>query len=140
MTASLFRQVKLSWERFFDAHVTAGARQAALYHLVTPWTPTEERIAQFEELTKDAPFPCQWDADAYVAVLEDEFPQTMRRFIYGDTLFDAFVTQKALLAASPIERGEAPALFSVGKPMPSTTPWHERFTQSSLISESIHRR
>ncbi len=47
LTNSQFRQVKESWERFVEQHVTPGEQKIACYHLVTPWTPTEERMAQF---------------------------------------------------------------------------------------------
>lgn len=107
MTDSQFRQVKRSWERFVEDHVTPGEYQIARYHLVTPWTPTEERIAQFDELTEGASFPCQWDSDAFIASLADRYPETMRRFTHGEGALEQFISQMAMLASSPVERGES---------------------------------
>lgn len=107
MTDSQFRQVKNSWKRFLAEHVTSGEGRIVRYHLVTPWTPTEERVTQFDELTADAGFPCQWDGDAFIAGLADRFPETMQRFTYGEAVLEQFISQKAMLAASPVERGES---------------------------------
>jgi hypothetical protein len=106
MTDSQFRQVKLSWERFVRKRVAPGAPQIACYHLVTPWTPTEERIAQFDELTVGVDFPRQWDSDAFIAGLADRFPETMQRFTHGDGVLEQFISQMAMLASSPIERSD----------------------------------
>lgn len=84
MTDSQFRQVKKSWDRFVEEHVTPGKHRIVRYHLVTPWTPTEERIVLFDELTADASFPCQWDSDAFIAGLADRCPETMQRFVHGE--------------------------------------------------------
>lgn len=107
MSDSQFRQVRHSWETFLEEHVTLGERQIARYHLVTPWTPTQERIALFDEMTAGAPFPCQWDGDAFIAGLADRHPGTMQRFAHGEAVLEQFISQKALLASSPVERGEA---------------------------------
>ena len=107
MTAKQFHQVKLSWERFAQMHVTPGIREIARYHLVTPWSPTEHRIAEFDELTSDATFPCQWDSDAFLAGLADRYPETMRRFTHGEGAIDQFINQMAILASSPVERSES---------------------------------
>lgn len=107
MTDSQFRQVKNSWERFVEEHVAPGERRIARYHLVTPWTPTEERNTLFDELTADATFPCQWDSDAFIAGLADSYPQTMQRFTHGEGVLEQFISQKAMLASSPVERGES---------------------------------
>ncbi|MBM0230864.1 hypothetical protein JNW91_02605 [Micromonospora sp. STR1_7] len=107
MTDSQFRQVKRSWERFVEEHVTPGACQVARYHLVTPWTPTEERIAEFNSLTEGVSFPCQWDSDAFIAGLADRYPETMRRFTHGEGVLEQFISQMAMLASSPVERGES---------------------------------
>lgn len=107
MTDSQFRQVKKSWERFVEEHVTPGKHGIVRYHLVTPWTPTEERITLFDELTADASFPCQWDGDAFIAGLADRYPETMQRFVHGEGVLEQFISQKAMLASSPVERGES---------------------------------
>lgn len=107
MTDSQFRQAKKSWERFVDKHVTPGEHRIARYHLVTPWTPTEERIARFDELTSDASFPCEWDSDAFIAGLADRYPETMQRFVHGEGVLEQFISQKAMLASSPVERGKS---------------------------------
>ncbi|WP_247040407.1 hypothetical protein [Arthrobacter rhizosphaerae] len=104
---SQFRQVKNSWKRFIEEHVCPGEKQIVRYHLVTPWTPTEERVTEFDELTADAGFPCQWDGDAFIAGLADRFPETMQRFTYGEAALEQFISQKAMLASSPVERGES---------------------------------
>lgn len=107
MTDKQFRHVKESWKRFVDVHVTPGEQRIVRYHLVTPWTPTEERVTQLEELTVEAGFPCQWDSDAFIAGLADRYPETMKRFTYGEAVLEQFVSQKAMLASSPVERGES---------------------------------
>ena len=107
MTDGQFRQVKRSWERFVQQHVTPGRRLIVRYHLVTPWSPTEERIAKFTALTSGAAFPCQWDSDAFLAGLADRYPETMLRFTHGEGALEQFLTQKAMLACSPVERGES---------------------------------
>lgn len=107
MTDKQFRHVKESWKRFVDVHVTPGAQRIVRYHLVTPWTPTEERVTQLEELTIETGFPCQWDSDAFIAGLADRYPETMKRFTYGEAVLEQFVSQKAMLASSPVERGES---------------------------------
>lgn len=104
LNASQFNQIKKSWRRFFDAYATAQQGEIARYHLVTPWTPTEERLQAFAELTKGASFPCQWDGEAYLAGLADEFPETLQRYLHGDKLLERFVSEKALLACSPVEQ------------------------------------
>lgn len=104
---SQFRQVKNSWKRFLEEHVASGEKRIIRYHLVTPWTPTEERVTAFDELTADAGFPCQWDGDAFIAGLADRFPETMRRFTHGEAVLEQFISQKAMLASSPVERGES---------------------------------
>lgn len=71
------------------------------------WTPTEERIALFDELTADASFPCQWDSDAFIAGLADRYPETMQRFVHGEAVLEQFISQRAMLASSPVERGES---------------------------------
>lgn len=107
-----FGQVKGSWERFVETHVKPGKHRIARYHLVTPWTPTEERIALFDELTAGASFPCQWDGDAFIAGLADRYPETMQRFTHGEGVLDQFISQQAMLASSPIERGESLTMLS----------------------------
>ncbi|PPI02666.1 hypothetical protein C5C95_00210 [Rathayibacter sp. AY1B7] len=107
MTDSQFRQVRGSWERFMEQHVRPGESRIARYHLVTPWTPTDERYALFDEITADAPFPCQWDGDAFIAGLADRYPETMQRFVHGEGVLEQFISQKAMLASSPVERGES---------------------------------
>lgn len=107
MTDSQFRQVKKSWRRFVEEHVTPGEHPIARYHLVTPWTPTQERTALFDELTAGASFPRQWDGDAFIAGLADRYPETMQRFTHGEGVLEQFIGQKAMLASSPVERGES---------------------------------
>ncbi|CCQ46232.1 hypothetical protein ARTSIC4J27_2192 [Pseudarthrobacter siccitolerans] len=107
ISSNQFRQVKKSWNRFLEEHVTPGEKRIVRYHLVTPWTPTEERVTEFDELTADSGFPCQWDGDAFIAGLADRFPETMQRFTYGEGVLEQFISQKAMLASSPVERGES---------------------------------
>lgn len=111
MSDSQFRQVRNSWEKFVEKHVAPREHPITRYHLVTPWTPTEERIATFEELTAWASFPCQWDGDVYIAGLADRHPATMQRFTHGEGVFEQFISQKAMLASSPVERGESLAML-----------------------------
>lgn len=105
LTPGQWRQVTSSWGRFNESTVAPGT-QVARYHLVTPWTPTRERYADFEALTADAAFPTQWDGEAFINGLADEFPPTIERFIHGPGAFERFVTSRAMLANSPVERAE----------------------------------
>jgi hypothetical protein len=107
ITENQFRQVRKSWQRFVDEHVTHGEHTISGYHLVTPWTPTEERVALFNELTAGMSFPCYWHGDAFIAGLADRYPETMQRFTDGEGVLEQFITQKAMLASSPVERGES---------------------------------
>jgi hypothetical protein len=74
------------------------------YILVTPWTPTDEKLADFRVLTTDAAFPVQWDGEAFINGLADQYPDTMDRFLNGPNNFERFVC--ALIAGSPIERAD----------------------------------
>lgn len=68
---------------------------------------TAKATAQFYELTGGVQFRRQWDSDAYIAGLADRYPETMQRFTHGEGVLEQFINQKAMLAASPVERGEA---------------------------------
>ncbi|MCS3491748.1 hypothetical protein M2368_000720 [Arthrobacter sp. JUb119] len=106
ISSNQFGQVKNSWKRFLEEHGRPGGKPIIRYHLVTPWTPTEERVADFDKLTAGVAFPCQWAGDAFISGLADRFPETMQRFTYGEAVLEQFISQKAMLAASPVERGE----------------------------------
>ncbi|WP_223628651.1 hypothetical protein [Microbacterium sp. EST19A] len=112
LSSGQFRQVKNSWLRFNEEHV--GAEQPAVleYHLVTPWTPTEERLRDFRDLTGGADFACTWDGDAYLSGLGDRHQATMHRFTYGDGALEQFVNQKAMIASSPVERADSISMLS----------------------------
>lgn len=107
LTPSQFRQVRASWARFNEEHLGEGHPPVLEYHLVTPWTPTEERIAEFRELTEGSDFPCRWDGDAYLSGLGDKYPATVHRFTYGEGALEQFVSSRALLASSPVERADS---------------------------------
>lgn len=107
LTSSQFAQVRRSWARFEAENVGQGHPPVLEYHLVTPWTPTEERIAEFRELTKGRDFPCRWDGDAYLSGLGDKHPATVHRFTYGEGALEQFVSSRALLASSPVERADS---------------------------------
>ncbi|KQQ28615.1 hypothetical protein [Frondihabitans sp. Leaf304] len=111
LSSSQWTQVKNSWSRFTAEHVDKGA-QVSRYHLVTPWTPTEERYEDFRRLTGGRPFPTQWDGEASINGLADEFPQTMDRFVYGPGAIERNVQAKAFLAASPIEKSDTLTMSS----------------------------
>jgi len=102
LVASQWRQVQKSWNRFVRSRVNEGVKIAS-YNLVTPWTPTQERREQFARLTSGVSFPTQWDGDAFIAGLIDEFPDSLARFVRGPNVLDSFLNEKALLASSPIE-------------------------------------
>jgi len=103
ITSKQWGQIRNSWDRFVEVHVRPGER-IARYHLVTPWTPTEEKYAAFAALTGDSAFPTQWDGEAYVNGLADEFPMTRERFIHGpDAASERHVMSKAVLAGSTPE-------------------------------------
>ena len=110
LVPSQWRQVEKSWRRFWRAKVEAGEKIAS-YTLVTPWTPTEERRLKFAELTTAATFSTQWDGDSFIAGLTDEFPDTLARFKNGPNALEQFITQKSLLAASPVEKGESVSMM-----------------------------
>src|SRR5699024_5457525 len=105
LSQSQFNQIRKSWQRFMDVHVHSGKSVVAKYHLVTPWTPTEERLEEFDQLTQGASFPAQWDGEAFIARLADDFPETMDRFISGEKGLETFIYQKAILASAPVEHG-----------------------------------
>lgn len=48
-----------------------------------------------------------WDGDAFIAGLADRYPETMLRFVHGEGVLEQFISQKAMLASSPVERGES---------------------------------
>lgn len=112
LTTGQWNQVKGSWGRFWDAKVAPtdseghalSGEQIAAYYLVTPWVPTSQRHADFATLTAAATFPTQWDSDAFLVGLTDEFPDSLARFMQGPALFDHMVNERALLASSPVER------------------------------------
>lgn len=104
LSSGQWTQVKDSWARFNREHVDKGDA-IYLYHLVTPWTPTRERYDDFEDLTAGASFPVQWDGEAYINGLADEFPATMERFVHGPDVLERFVLAKSVLAQSPVESG-----------------------------------
>ncbi|PRY65400.1 hypothetical protein B0I08_11032 [Glaciihabitans tibetensis] len=106
LVPSQWRQVEKSWRRFWNEKVSAGVPIAS-YTLVTPWTPTEERRSEFAVLTASASFPTQWDGDSFIVGLADEFPETLARFRAGSNALEQFVTQKSLLASSPVESGDS---------------------------------
>lgn len=113
LDANQMAQVRGSWERFNREYVDRGTT-VVRYHLVTPWTPTRERYTDFEALTENAPFPAQWDGEAFINGLADAYPATMDRFVNGPGAFERFVTQRAMLASSPVERsGETTMLEAI---------------------------
>ena len=110
LTASQWTQVERSWTRFWTNHVKTGER-IARYHLVTPWTPTREAVARFEKLTEAASFPRQWDGEAFLEGLVDEFPESYERWLHGPAAMEQFTLAKAVVAASPIEQGSTPSML-----------------------------
>lgn len=106
LNASQMRQVKMSWNRFWTTHVAPATPKTIFrYHLVTPWTPTEEKLADFAGITGEAEFPVQWDGAAFIDGLADKHPATILRFERGiEGAFRSFVTERSLLAGSPVER------------------------------------
>ena len=105
VTASQSRQIKKSWRRFENEHVKTGKLIVA-YHLVTPWTPTEERISDLQLLVGERPFPYSWEGEAFINGLADENPMTIQRFAYGpDAAARLYVNERAMIAGSPVERG-----------------------------------
>ncbi|MGP3536416.1 hypothetical protein ACTU3I_16595 [Microbacterium sp. RD1] len=105
LNASQWRQVEKSWRRF-NRGLEADDVVAA-YYLVTPWTPNENRLEDFAELTAAAAFPVQWDASAFLDGLAAEFPETYERFVYGPGALERQINAKAVLAASPLESAES---------------------------------
>lgn len=111
LTASQWAQVKGSWHRFNKWLEEHGNPKVWLFHLVTPWTPTDERQDDFENLTADAPFKAVWDGEAYVNALVDDAPTTWDRFLHGSGNLERFITSKALLAASPVEQADSVSML-----------------------------
>lgn len=105
LSAGQWAQVKKSWKRFNREHGSNGDK-VAKYYLVTPWTPTDERLADFRELTDEADFPTQWDGEAFITGLADQFPGTIERFLYGPAALERFIMAKSVLASSPVERSD----------------------------------
>ena len=111
ITSNQWSQIRKSWDRFVEVYVGTG-EQIARYHLVTPWTPTEEKYAAFAALTGGNAFPTQWDGEAYINGLADEFPLTRERFIHGpDAASERHVMSKAVLASSTPEAAVGLSLF-----------------------------
>jgi len=105
-----WRHVRQSWERFGQEYVAKGV-PVVRYHLVTPWTPTEERYEEFKKLTEQASFPAQWDGEAFLNGLADDYPATLHRFRYGAGAFEQYVNSKALIAASPVEGADGKTML-----------------------------
>ncbi len=78
LTNSQKQQVKKSWKRFWETHVAPGKKTIALYHLATPWTPTNAALGFLAGLTSTAgssrgPVGCAMQHDApFVVVLVTE--------------------------------------------------------------------
>tara|TARA_R110002051_G_scaffold325547_1_gene428767 strand:+ start:19159 stop:20907 length:1749 start_codon:yes stop_codon:yes gene_type:complete len=106
VTSGQWTNIKRSWSRFEREHVGNDKPPIRRYHLVTPWTPTDEKLEDFRELTNGAGFSAQWDGEAFINGLADQFPDTMDRFLNGPNNFERFVSQRALIAGSPIERAD----------------------------------
>jgi hypothetical protein len=106
LTTSQKQQVKRSWKRFWDTHVAAG-RKIKKYYLATPWTPTDGQREWFNEVTRKAAFPTQWDGAAFFDGLAAEFPATADRFFKVPELLENMVNAKAMLAASPVESADS---------------------------------
>lgn len=102
LTSGQWTQVVKSWNRFWAEKVEKGVKVAS-YTLVTPWTPTDERRADFAKLTAAATFPTQWDGDSFISGLTDEFPETLERFVKGPNVLDSMVMQKSVLASQPVD-------------------------------------
>lgn len=105
LSASQWKQVRGSWSRFVQEWPTDKI-PVSRYHLVTPWTPTAERYDGFRKLTAEAEFPSQWDGEAFVNGLADQFRETTERFVYGPGAFERHIQSKAILAASPVENSD----------------------------------
>lgn len=104
-------QIKRSWRRFWETHVEAGTRIVS-YTLATPWTPTDPRLAWFrDEVTNEATFPVSWEGAPFFNALADEFPATFERLSKGQDMLENMVTAKSVLAASPVEQGDAKSML-----------------------------
>jgi hypothetical protein len=109
LTSGQWTKVKKSWRTFWETHVEptgddAKSETISAYYLVTPWTPTEDRYRDFGELTASAPFPTQWDSDAFIQGLAETYPEITDHFVHGPGGYERFVKEAVTLAAAPVER------------------------------------
>lgn len=110
-TSSQWGQIRKSWGRFLERYNQSGGPGIAHYHLVTAWTPTEERLTAFALMTEGSAFATDWLGEAYIAGLADRSPETMARATKGEDYLETLVLQKAVLASSPVELGARGSLL-----------------------------
>jgi len=109
LSSGQWTKIKKSWKTFWDTHVEptedgSTAESIVAYYLVTPWTPTEDRYRDFDNLTASATFLTQWDSDAFIQGLADIYPEITDHFVHGPGGYERFVQQAVTLAAAPVER------------------------------------
>ncbi|WP_104199032.1 hypothetical protein [Cryobacterium sp. Y29] len=109
ITSGQWTKIKKSWKTFWDTHVEPTGDDAipemiAAYYLVTPWTPTEERYRNFDNLTVSATFLTQWDSDAFIQGLAETYPAITEHFVHGPGGYERFVKEAVTLATAPVER------------------------------------
>ncbi len=80
LSASQLRQVKESFDSLDEYRIELGLDVRA-WHLVMPLNPTKENLEWFDELTADAPFPCDWRGRDYLDGLAAKFPDVVDYYL-----------------------------------------------------------
>jgi len=80
LNASQLRQIKESYESLNEYRLEHGLDVRA-WHLLMPLNPTKENLEWFDELTTDAPFPCDWRGRDYLDGLAAKFPDVVDYYL-----------------------------------------------------------
>ena len=80
LNASQLRQIKESYESLNEYRLEHGLDVRA-WHLLMPLNPTKENLEWFDELTTDAPFPCDWRGRDYLDGLAAQFPDVVDYYL-----------------------------------------------------------
>lgn len=80
ITATRKGHIKKSWETLL-AYVEGNNITLSAWYLVMPENPTKEQLTWFEELTKDASFPCAWRGLDFVDGLAAKYPDVIDYYL-----------------------------------------------------------
>ena len=80
LTSSQKAQIEKSYDRFRSTVVARGL-QVRTWYLVMPLDPTPENDDWFADLTKEAPFQCEWSGLDYVDGLASKYPEVIDYYL-----------------------------------------------------------